>query len=201
MIFLMIFSLTSCKVSKDYIQYISKKENIETPNTKKVVVIASDDVKVNEFKKTFEKNFTDKKDFSVKYLKDFSKKLNLNNLYANVSVDENNTSYDSVDTSGADYVILFSSFEIANRVEWSHSGSMNGIGGMNTSTSVEYCIINVKVEVYDTKTNKQILDFIAIGEDAVFLFNFTKTFNETKLKSINHIINYLKSGKVTYQKY
>lgn len=198
-----LISFSSCKVSKEYVQHISKKENIVAPKSKKVLVIATDKVNVYEFKKTFEKNFTDSKGFVKDYLNEFSDKLIFNNLFDDVLVDTKSSTYDALDKGNADYVILFSNIEIKNRIEWRSSGGMgmNGMGGMQTSTSVEYCIINVKVEVYDTKTDKEILDFVAIGEDSVFLFNFTKTMQETKIRSINHIINYLKSGKTTYDKY
>jgi hypothetical protein len=141
--------------------------------------------------------------FVKDYLNEFSDKLIFSNLFDDVLIDTKSSTYEALDKGNADYVIHFSNIEIKNRIEWRSSGGMgmNGMGGMQTSTSVEYCIINVKVEVYDTKNDKEILDFVAIGEDAVFLFNFTKTLQETKIRSINHIINYLKSGKTTYDKY
>jgi hypothetical protein len=197
------FSLTSCKVSKDYVEHISKKEDFIAPKTKKVVIIATDEVRVNEFQKTFEKNFPEKSDFSLSYLNDFSNELKISDVFSSVSVDTSNTTYASSNKENADYVIHFSNFEIKNRVEWNSTGgmSMNGSVGMNTTTSIEYCIITIKVEVYDANTDKEILDFVTIGEASVFLFNFTKTLEKAKERSINHIINYLKSGKVTYEKY
>ncbi len=200
---LFVFSFMSCKVSKSYVEHITKKEDFVTPKTKKVLIVASDDIRVNEFQKTFVKNFPEKSDFAISYLNDFSKKLNNNDVFSSVFIDTSNTTYESSNKENADYVIYFSNFEVTNRVEWHNSPgmNMNGVGGMNTTTSVEYCVINVKVEVYDAKTNREILDFVAIGEESVFLFNFTKTFREAKQRSITHIINYLKSGKVTYDKY
>jgi hypothetical protein len=198
-----LLSFTSCKVSKQYVQHISKKAEIVAPQTKKVIVIATDDVRVNEFSKTFEKNFKSKRDFANNYLYDFSNKINSKYIYDNVSIDISNSTYDSLKNKNTDYVIHFSNFEITNRIEWNNSGGigMNGMGGMNTSTSVEYCIINIKVEVYDAKTDKEILDFVAIGEASVFLFNFTKTFEKAKQRSIDHIINFLKTGRTEYEKY
>ncbi|WP_299669383.1 hypothetical protein [uncultured Polaribacter sp.] len=194
--------VTSCKVSRQYVQHISKKADIVAPKTKNVIVIATEEVTVNEFKKTFEKNFAEKRDFSLNYLNEFSEKLSASYLYADVSIDTKNSTYASVNKENADYVIHFSNFEITNRVEWRNTGGMgmNGVGGMQT-TSVEYCIINVKVEIYDAKKNREVLDFVSIGEKAVFLFNFTKTLQEAKERSIDHIINYLKSGKTEYKKY
>lgn len=197
-----ILSLSSCKASKQYVQYISKKENINTPETKKVLVFATEDVEVKEFKKTFDKNFKGKRFFTNELMLDFSNKITLNNLFSDVLIDSTSTAYESLNKEKADYVIYFSNIEITNRVEWRNSGGMgmNGMGGMQT-TSVEYCVINLKVEVYDAKNDKEILDFVAIGEDSVFLFNFTKTFNTAKERALDHIINYLKSGKTEYKKY
>jgi hypothetical protein len=83
---------------------------------------------------------------------------------------------------------------------WKYRGNERH-GGMDTSTSVEYCVINVKVAVYDTKNDKEILDFIAIGEASVFFFNFTTTLEKAKNRTIDHIINYLKTEQTTYEKY
>jgi hypothetical protein len=199
-----LLSFTSCKISKDYVQYISKKEEIVSPEIKKVIVIGTDNIAVNEFKKTFKKNDQDSNGFRINYLEAFLEKINAKKLYENVSINASSLSYDSLDKEYADYVIHFSNFEITNRVEWNTSGgsSINGMGGLqNNSTSVEYCIVKVKVEVYDAKTNKEVLDFVSIGEASVFLFNFTKTFQKAKERSIIHILNFLESGKTTYEKY
>ena len=197
-----VLSLSSCKASKQYVQYISKKENIITPETKNVIVFATEDIRVNEFKKTFDKNFIDKRVFVNDFMTDFSKQAKLNNLFSKVSIDNKSTAYSSVNLENTDYVIYFSNIEVTNRVEWRNSGGMgmNGMGGMQT-TSVEYCILNIKVEIYDAKNNKEILDFVAIGEASVFLFNFTKTFQKAKERAIEHIVNYLKLGKTEYTKY
>ena len=201
---LVVFSFTSCKVSKQYVTYISKKADIVAPKTKKVVVIATDDIKVLEFTKTFEKNYEEQADFSSQYLTDFSNKVKARKVFGDVTYDISKGSYASLKSTDADYVIHFSNFEITNRYESRQSvnmGGMNAIGGMNTSSSVEYCVINVKVEVYDTKNDKEIIDFIAIGEASVFFFNFTTALEKAKDRTIEHIINYLKTEQTTYEKY
>lgn len=201
---LVVFSFTSCKVSKQYVTYISKKADIEAPKTKKVLVIATDDIKVLEFTNTFEKNYEEKEDFSNQYLKEFSRGINASKAFGDVTYDISKGTYASLNTIDADYVIHFSNFEITNRYEWRQStnmNGMNGMGGMSTSSSVEYCVINVKVEVYDAKNDKEILDFIAIGEAAVFFFNYTTTLKKAKDRTIAHIINYLKTEQTTYEKY
>ena len=201
---LVIFSFTSCKVSKQYVTFISKKAEIETPETKKVILIATDDINVLEFTNTFQKNYKEKAAFSSQYLNDFSNKIKASKVFGDITYDISKETYASLNTADADYVIHFSNFEITNRYEWRQSGNiaeMNGMGSMNTSSSVEYCVINVKVVVYDTKSDKEILDFIAIGEASVFFFNFTTTLEKAKNRTIDHIINYLKTEQTTYEKY
>ena len=201
---LVIFSFTSCKVSKQYVTFISKKAEIETPETKKVILIATDDINVLEFTNTFQKNYKEKAAFSSQYLNDFSNKIKASKVFGDITYDISKETYASLNTADADYVIHFSNFEITNRYEWRQSGNiggMNGMGSMNTSSSIEYCVINVKVAVYDTKNDKEIIDFIAIGEASVFFFNFTTTLEKAKNRTIDHIINYLKTEQTTYEKY
>jgi hypothetical protein len=198
-----LFSFTSCKVSKQYVQYISKKEEISAPSSKRILTFATDKVTVREFKKTFEKNYIDDSYFISELLNEFAQKAAINSLFAEVSVDTENATYASINKENSEYAICFSNIEISNRVEISQTGGMgmNGMGGMPMTTSVEYCIISVKVEVYDTKTATEILDFVAIGEESVFLFDFTKTLLTAKERVLTHIINYLKTGKTEYVKY
>ena len=201
---LVIFSFTSCKVSKQYVTFISKKAEIETTETKKVILIATDDINVLEFTNTFQKNYEEKAAFSSQYLNDFSNKIKASKVFGDITYDISKETYASLNTADADYVIHFSNFEITNRYEWRQSGNiggMNGMGSMNTSSSIEYCVINVKVAVYDTKNDKEIIDFIAIGEASVFFFNFTTTLEKAKNRTIDHIINYLKTEQTTYEKY
>jgi len=80
------------------------------------------------------------------------------------------------------------------------TNGVNGINGTGNTTSLEYCVIRVKVEVFDVKKNKEIIGFNAMGEASVFLFNYGATLEKAKEKSIDHIVNYLKSGKSKYKK-
>jgi len=198
-VFLLIFtlSLISCQAPREYIKYVSKKENIDAPKTKNVLIIASDKVLLNEFTKTYQKNYEDDTDFTRSYLNQLTKEMKQRNIFSDVRMDSETLNYDRLDSNTTDYVIQLSNFEINNRVEWRNSAM--GVNGMQTSTSVEFCVMSVKVEIYDAKTNKEILDFIVFGEESVFLFDFTKTFEKAKAASILHIINYLESGKVVYK--
>lgn len=190
-------SLVSCQASKEFVRHISKKENIDAPQTKTIIVIAADNVTLNEFKKTYKKNYEDNNAFTRAYLEQLTEGLKLRNIYADVIMDSTALNYEDVNTNNIDYVVRLSNFGINNRVEWTHGGM--GVNGMHSSTSIEYCIIKTKVEVYDAKTNKEILDFVAFGEESVFLFDFTKTFLKAKDNSVLHIINYLESGKILYK--
>ncbi|WP_439128398.1 hypothetical protein [Polaribacter sp.] len=196
-----IINFSSCKVSKEYVQFVTKKDDIKEPATKKVLVFSSNTVSVKEFKKTYAKNFKDDKGFSNKYIKDFSTVLRENKLFSNVVIDTITSNFNDLNKNKVDYIIHVSNVEIMNRVEWTQGAmNMNGVG-MQAPTSTEYCVINVKVEVYNIQKDKEIIEFVAIGEESVFLFDFTKTFKKAKERSINHIINYLKSGRTTYDKY
>lgn len=198
----LVLSFTSCKISKEYVQYISKKEEITAPSSKKVLAFVSGDIQVNEFTKTFDKNFVDKDEYVSIFLNDFKEQVALNTLFADVYIDSESQNYEAINKVDEDYVIRFSNIEISNRVEWTGSGGMNMNGmGMQVPTSVEYCVIKTKIEVYDAKNDQEILDFVVIGEASVFLFNFTKAFNKAKERTIKHIVNYLKAGTTTYKKY
>lgn len=201
-LFTLFFNLTSCKVSKDYVQYVSKKEDITNPSTKKALVFVSGDIQVNEFTKTFDKNYENKNAFVSIFLDDFKQQVVANTLFEEVYLDPITQDYNQLNKADEDYIIRFSNLEISNRVEWTNTGgvAVNGIG-MQAPTSIEYCVIKAKVEIYDSETDKEILDFIVIGEASVFLFNFTKTFNKAKERTLKHVVNYLKSGKITYEKY
>lgn len=196
----LVFSFSSCKVSKDYVQHVSKKQDIKEPTTKKVLVIATNKVDITEFEKTFDKNYNNDRDFAVSFLEEFSEKLNNSSIYADVTIDSESSSYVSIPENKSDYTIHFSKFEISNRVEWTHTAGM-GVNGLGSSTSTEYCVITVKVEVYDSKTDREVLDFITIGEESVFLFDYTKTLKKAKERTILHIINYLQTGRISYEKY
>lgn len=195
-------SLSSCKVSKHYVQNIVKKATIENPKNKRVFISTSDKIHVDNFKKTFKKNYKTENDFIVSFIGDFSKKLNTSNVYAEIVNSDLTDKAESIHQIDADLEIHFAGFEITNRVEYRSTPAAagpNGFGGMQHNT-VEYCVINTKVIIYDI-TNQgraQVLEFVSIGEKAVGLFNYTKTFLEAKSLAIEHTINYLKTGKVVY---
>lgn len=197
-----ILIFTSCITTKHYVGQIIKKEDLDNPTKKSVVVTVSDNVVVRDFKKTFEKNYKDNDGFVSSYLGEVTYELHKSNLFLNVDKRGVNNFEVLKEETSADYIIDFPFFEINNRVEVTHTASSNpnNFGGTQTN-STEYCVINVKVVVYDVKKKKRIIEFLSTGESSVFLFDFKNTFNQAKKRSMHHIINYLKTGKTLYEKY
>ena len=195
------FFFTSCIVTKHYVGQIIKKEDLDNPEKKSVVVTVSDNVDLKDFKKTFEKNYKDNDGFVSSYLGEFANELAISRLFERVDKRGVNNFETLKNETSADYIIDIPFFEINNRVEVTQRASANpNFGGMQT-TSTEYCVINVKVVVYDVKKKRRIVEFLSTGESAVFLFDFKNTFNQAKKRSMIHIINYLKTGKTEYDKY
>lgn len=69
------FFFTSCIVTKHYVGQIIKKEDLDNPAKKSVVVTVSDNVDLRDFKKTFEKNYKDNDGFVSSYLGEFTNEL------------------------------------------------------------------------------------------------------------------------------
>jgi hypothetical protein len=193
---------TSCNVSKHYVNQISNIGHKLETKTKTVVVSSSDNVRLNNFKKTFNKNYPNKEIFAKSFAEEFSAMAKNNAIFSKVELDRLDIWNSAKESSNADFIIHFSDFEITNRIESRHSAPAagNNFGSMQT-TSVEYCVIHVKVVIYDVKNKKEVLDFISTGESSIFFFDFKKSFEKAKARSITHIINYLKSGKTLYKKY
>lgn len=200
--FICICFFTSCSVSKHYVNQISDVGYKLETKTKKVVVSGSDNVRLNNFKKTFNKNYPNKEIFAKSYAEEFSVMAKNNAIFSKVELDRLDIWNSGKENSSADYIIHFSDFEITNRIESRHSAPTagNNFGSMQT-TSVEYCVIHVKVVIYDVKNKKEVLDFISTGESSIFFFDFKKSLAKAKSRSITHIINYFKSGKTLYKKY
>ena len=209
-----LLSFTSCIVKKDYINRVVKEGNFENFQNKTVLVTGFENIRANNFINTFEKNFATDSLFVDSYINEFITEAIKTNLFAeyvievhpildelNKGINADKEVLDEVFTNAeTDYILSFSNFEITNRVETTYNPAV-GPHGVGTHSSVEYCILNAEVILYDVKEQKRILQFVTTGESSVFLFDFTNTFMKAKTRSIQHIVNYLKSGKVTYTKY
>ncbi|NVK53302.1 MAG: hypothetical protein HWD85_10245 [Flavobacteriaceae bacterium] len=193
---------TSCIAKKHYVNQVIKKETIEELASKTVVVTVADNVDLKDFKKTYKKNFSDDKVFAKSYTDAISIALKNNRVFSSVQIGKVNNWDFLKENSTTDYIIDIPFFEINNRIETTRvvTGGPNNFGGMQT-TSTEYCVVNVKVVLYDMKKKKRVLEFLSTGESSVFFFDFTKALQKAKERSITHIVNYLKSGKTEYDKY
>lgn len=212
---LVVSLLTSCIVKKDYINRVVKEGEITSSKSKSVVLTGFDNIDLNSFKKTFAKNYPTNNEFIEAYISEFITESKKSGIYGNykVEVDDKWKELDKginadravVDelfsNANADYVITFSNFEITNRIETSYRAPISNNPATATHNSKEYCVLDVEVSIYDTQTKKRILKFVTTGESSVFLFNFSQTLLKAKKRSIQHIINYIKSGRITYNKY
>lgn len=199
--FLLVVFLTSCIVTKDYVVKIDKNENISNPESKKVVVTATDKLKLKKFVKAFNRKYKSNSDFVKSYLGNFTIEAEKNDVFDEIKFVDVNQLNLLKENSKADYIINFSSFEIINKFETRKSHvSRNGETPYSYDPT-EFCVIKVNVKVFDVKTKKRILEFVSIGESSLFLFGYVKILEKAKSRSITHIINYLKSRKVNYKKY
>jgi len=207
---------TSCIATRSYISETSVLQKIEKPKEKHVIISVEDDIRVNNFTKTFKKNYTKKSDFASTFTLDFLNIANKKRTFASVTtnevnkwkvldeskLEENQQKIDSLfNKVKGDYLINFSDFEITNRIETFHHAPAMGPNGTfagGRQTTTEYCIVNAKVAVYDLITRKKIIEFVSVGEKSVFLFNFKDTLNKAKMRAIEHAIDYINSGKTTY---
>lgn len=200
--FLLVVFLTSCIVTKDYVVKINKNKSISNSETKKVVVIATGKLKLKKFTKAFNKKYKSSSDFVKSYLENFTIEVEKNDVFDEIKIVGVNQLNHLKENSKADYIINFSSFEIINKFETrKYSGPDSSEVLLDDRNPIEYCVIKVNVKVFDVKNKNRILEFMSIGESSLFLFNYVKTLEKAKSRSITHVINYLKSGKVNYKKY
>lgn len=198
--------LSSC--TSIYINEISKSPSFNA-NSRTAIVVGIDGLILNEFIKTFDNKYRQKRDFINNYINSFSSKLQNEKIFVNVNADDSNQwnliksfagakdDFKTIDSlynnCNADYIINISNFEISNRFQTSSTvGSPNIPGG---TTSVEFCVIKARFQISDKITRKSILEFEAKGESSVFLFAFEKAFINAMENSIDHAIAYLKTGK------
>jgi hypothetical protein len=196
----------SCTVQKNFVYDVVKEGVMKSPKVATVLVTGFENIRLNSFKNTYEKNFASDSLFIESYVEDFIIQSEEQNLYAayqkdfgfrwkelnkGISADRDKLAQ-MFDESNVDYIITFTKFGISNRVETNYSPPIGMNGGMGTHNSVEFCVIDVNVIIYDTKKREKVMEFVTKGESSVFLFDFTKTFLKAKERSIEHMIKFLK---------
>lgn len=183
------------------------------PN-KTAVVVGNDNVLLSEFKKTFNKRYSQKSDFVKQYADLYILKLKQEKIFGEIIYDkslefvsndpltftqEQQKKVDSLFTnSKADYLIRIYDHEITNSISTGVSMPMSGGGGMSTPTQSENCIINSHFQVYDIKSRKKVLDFVSKGNGVAVFFAFEQAFIDATNSSVKNSVTYLKTGKIKF---
>lgn len=194
-----------------FINEISKSPNfnLNTEHSKTALVAGLEGVQLNEFVKTFNKKYQKQNDFVVDYTKLFTAKLRSEKIFTQVKADTSGQwniiksfatvqdDFKAIDSlfnhSTEDYLICLSDLEISNRFQTVTVG-----GGPNmppSTSSVEYCVIKARFQIFELKTRQKLMEFFATGESQVFLFAFESAFISAMNSSMYHALAYLKTGK------
>lgn len=205
---------TSCLQTKYYINNVVKTSDIKNTESKSVLVTVTNNIEIDNFENTFDKNYESQELFIASYVNDFLAKGNSERLFANLNKDLDSKwsvltrAYDPktyaqkesllASAKDQDYLIHFTNFKVSNRIDYMSSTDI-GVSNVDEDSAEEYCVIKAKVIVYDVKSKTQILEFMTIGESNVFLLDFSGAFREAKSKSVQHAINFLKSGRRKYE--
>lgn len=200
--------------SKVFITEISKSPyvDINLDSTKTVVIIGMDNVIVSGFKDTYGKLYQKNIDFVNDYTNLLAASLNDENIFYRVKSDhspqwsllkssnKSKGNADIVDSlfknCNADYVINIDNFEIY-KTTTTCTGMYTSNGYMATGNSV-YCIINSRVMVFDTKSQKIVLAYTCKGEGGLLFFAYEACVNDAINNSVKHTIKYLKTGKTKF---
>lgn len=183
---------------------------------KKIVVLTSPKVVILEFKKTYEKAFSDNSnfaDFLTNQWMDSLSRYGIDAIHSKRSLKlqefEKNGSFQALnrkvifenDTLGPDYLVYISRVEINNQwlytarapIMMAGGGMMYGGGG-----SSEQCVVSFYCTVYDLTTGNSITEFKAVGDHAVAFFDYDYTLKIAIRNAVHYAISYMKTGKVKY---
>lgn len=208
--------LISCEVVR-----ISENSNYKDSKfvfgfNKTAVLFGDDNVLINEFSKTFNKKYKQKKDFVKQYDSLCAITLKQENIFGDIKYDksfefisndplivtqEQQKKVDSLFTNtNADYLIRIYDHEITNSIQGNPGipMAMSGGMGMTAGTQSESCIVKSHFQIYDVKSRKKVLDFISKGNGSVMFFAFEKALVDAINSSIKNSAIYLKTGKLKF---
>lgn len=207
-----LFFICSC-VTPNYVTNITAYEDIGTSKNKTVTVVGLDEVFIQQYEKTFYKNFTSTLEFSQNIAENFSLAIESKGIvsasYMDLSADWEhiNTmiskkSYliiqNLLKKTKTDFLICIDEFIVKQNLvvhQNTDPTTLNG-GGMTTNNvSQEFIIVEATVSVYDVKTQEPIVKFDVFGQDQVFLFSYSKSLMDAKEKMINNSLDFLKKYK------
>jgi hypothetical protein len=210
--------LSAC--TKIFINEISKSPNLKfLESSKTVLVVGTDGVALNEFIKTFNNRYKQKRDFINEYINSFGGKLSEGRVFTNVKSDTSTCwsliksfagakeDFNVIDSlfqrCSSDYILNISNFEVKNytRTTTSSRPAYGGSGGtVMTSSSTEFCVVLAQFQFIDKKTRKNLMEFRSTGESSVFLFAYDLALENAIKSSIDHAIAYLKTGQIEFRR-
>ena len=170
MFLVLLFIVSSCILPK-YITNITRYGKLEDTSNKTVTVVGLDRVYINDYEKTFYKNFENNLVFSHIFADMFSKSMENENVFSEVTseifVDWNhiNTmtskkSYLKIEAlfeeCKTDYLFFIDEFEINRKVSVLNT-TYNTEANMQTTNLYEFLILKATVKIFDTKTHAPIL--------------------------------------------
>ena len=207
-----------CSCEAVRISEISNYKNSEFifGSNKTALLVGDDDVLISEFTRTFNKKFKQKHDFVKQYDSLCAITLKRENIFGEIKYDtslafvsndpltfnqEQQKKVDSLFTNTtADYLIRITGHEITNSIQGSPAIAMPMAGGgmgMSGGQS-ESCVVNSHFQIYDIKTRKKVLDFVAKGSAGVLFFAFEQALIDAMNSSVKNSSIYLKTGKIKF---
>jgi hypothetical protein len=195
------------------IQESFRSEDIDFNRIKssKIAICGVNTIILKDFIITFNDEYSDTVKINHKIFSDFENQFKLQipsvkSVEMSGTTPSFNTEFLSVEenmsqeTSGyfsnldADYLLFIDSLVINN--QWSyHSYSIGN--GMMGGGSTEYCVVDIKVELWNVTERKREMSFNAGGDDTVSFFDFLNTMNDAIENSVAAAVEYIKNdGKI-----
>tara|TARA_B100000809_G_scaffold263627_1_gene317342 strand:+ start:24666 stop:25310 length:645 start_codon:yes stop_codon:yes gene_type:complete len=204
--FCTILSLVSFScIPVKYITNVTDGGGIEKPKNKTILVIGLDNLHINDYQKTFDKNYSSKEEYIDNLTNVFYNKLNSSSIFNEVLVDTSDEwnhmssltsreSFDKIDAlfkkTKTDYVVCFSETTIEQKMKSNHIGTEHPFDDDDESTRSENVVVQTKVIVYDVNTSKPVLQYDVFGETSVMLFNYSYSLEEATSNMVDNAIKY-----------
>lgn len=203
--------LTSC--TKTYVYLVSNPYDLKSLIHKSVTVVATDELLLKGFIKTFNEKYLNKRIFATNYVTLIKEQLSLGNTFSRIDADTSDTWHlinsfagskeefviiDSLfSKNNSDYVINVYNFELSDRL-------LNNAGadadGNTMTTRKEIAAVKARFQVIDRMSRRPILEFESSGEKAVSFFNYAATLEKAMRTSLEHAVRYLQSGETKFKK-
>jgi hypothetical protein len=199
--------------TKIYINEISQSPgfNVKNENSKTAFMVSIDRVYVQGVSKAFDKKYNKNRDFVNDYAKIFTNRFEVEKIFSQVKTDTSSqwnlmkslavipgdfTSVDSLfNHCNADYLICLSDFEVYNYFTKPVTQNFGNMNGPTFTSSQEFCVVQARIQIYNTKSRKIELEYLTKGEKKVILLQYQSALISAMNKSIDHAVAYMKTGK------